>query len=81
MAESITLARPYAKAAFEVALAGKELGAWSNALQLLAKVSANELVRRRLLSPSLTAVQQADTLIQLCGDEEHSMQQLNPSEH
>jgi F-type H+-transporting ATPase subunit delta len=69
MAESITLARPYAKAAFEVALAGKELGAWSNALQLLAKVSANELVRRRLLSPSLTAVQQADTLIQLCGDE------------
>lgn len=75
MAESITLARPYAKAAFEVALAAKELGAWSNALQLLAKVSANDLVRRRLLSPALTAAQQADTLIQLCGDE------LQPKTH
>ena len=69
MAESITLARPYAKAAFEVALAGNELGAWSQALSLLAKVAENEQVRRRLLSPSLTAAQQAETLINLCGDE------------
>ena len=69
MAETITLARPYAKAAFEVALAEKELGAWSEALKLLASVSANELVRKHLLSPSLTAAQQADTLIQLCGTE------------
>jgi len=69
MAESITLARPYAKAAFEVALGAKELGAWSNALQLLAKVSVNDLVTRYLSSPALTAAQQAETLIQLCGDE------------
>jgi len=69
MAETITLARPYAKAAFEVALAEKELGAWSEALKLLAGVSANELVRKHLLSPSLTATQQADTLIQLCGEQ------------
>ena len=69
MAETITLARPYAKAAFEVALAEKKLGAWSEALKLLASVSANELVRKHLLYPALTATQQADTLIQLCGEQ------------
>ncbi len=69
MAETITLARPYAKAAFEVALAEKELGAWSEALKLLARVSANEVVRKYLLSPSLTATQLADTLIQFCSEE------------
>lgn len=68
MAESITLARPYAKAAFEVALASKELNEWSQALKLLANVAANEQVRRRLLSPALTAAQQAETLTGLCGD-------------
>jgi F-type H+-transporting ATPase subunit delta len=75
MAESITLARPYAKAAFEVALAANELGAWSQALSLLANVAASEQVRRRLLSPALTAAQQSETLINLCGDE------LSPTVH
>jgi F-type H+-transporting ATPase subunit delta len=69
MAESITLARPYAKAAFEVALAANELGAWSKALKLLASVSAVDQVRKRLLAPSLTAAQQADTLIAICAGE------------
>ncbi len=68
MAESITLARPYAKAAFEVALAAKELSDWSKSLQLLASVAANEAVRKKLLSPALTATQQAETLIGVCGD-------------
>ena len=60
MAESITLARPYAKAAFEVALAANELSAWSQALSLLANVAASEQVRRHLLSPALTAAQQSE---------------------
>lgn len=75
MAESITLARPYAKAAFEVALAANELSAWSQALSLLANVAASEQVRLHLLSPALTAAQQAETLINLCGDE------LSPKVH
>lgn len=75
MAESITLARPYAKAAFEVALAANELDAWSQALRLLANVAENDKVRRRLLSPALTAAQQSETLINLCGDE------LSPKVH
>lgn len=69
MAESITLARPYAKAAFEVALAANELGDWSKSLRLLASVGADEVVRKKLLSPSLTATQQAETLIGVCGEE------------
>ncbi len=75
MAESITLARPYAKATFEVALAANELSAWSQALKLLASVAKSEQVSKFLLSPSLTAQQQADTLIQICGDE------LSPKAH
>jgi len=69
MAESITLARPYAKASFEVALAAGELSIWSQALKLLADVSANETVRRTMLSPALTAAEQASLLVELCGDE------------
>jgi F-type H+-transporting ATPase subunit delta len=38
-------------------------------------VAASEQVRRRLLSPALTATQQSETLINLCGDE------LSPTVH
>jgi F-type H+-transporting ATPase subunit delta len=69
MAESITLARPYAKAAFEAAKADKDLGAWSKMLGLLAALAANEKVRLQLTSPALSAAQQSLTLIDLCGDE------------
>lgn len=69
MAETITLARPYAKAAFEVALASNELGVWSKTLRLLAELTANEQVRRVLLAPSLTGSEQAKILTDLCGDE------------
>jgi len=69
MAETITLARPYAKAAFEVALASKELAVWSKTLKLLADVTADDRVRGALLAPSLTGAKQAAILIDLCGDE------------
>ena len=75
MAETITLARPYAKAAFEVALEAKDLDSWSKALRLLAAVAGTEQVRLRLTSPSLSAAEQADTLITLCGSE------LSPKVH
>jgi len=69
MAESITLARPYAKASFEVALAAGELSPWSQSLKLLASVAANDAVRKTMLSPALTAAEQASMLINLCGNE------------
>lgn len=68
MAESITLARPYAKAAFEAAMADKDLGAWSQMLGLLAALAANKKVRTELSSPALSAEQQSALLIHLSGD-------------
>ncbi len=68
MAELITLARPYAKAAFEFALAGKELAGWQDALSQAAAVSANESVIGILSSPNLTTAQKGEKFVELCGD-------------
>ena len=69
MAESITLARPYAKAAFEVAVADKTLTEWSDMLGTLASVSLDKKVSGLLYNPSLRADNQAAALLELCGDE------------
>lgn len=69
MAESITLARPYANAAFEVAVAGRSLAKWSAMLKTLASVTANEKVSQLLKNPALTAEQQSAALLSICGTE------------
>ncbi len=69
MAELTTLARPYARAAFEVALDANSLNAWSKMLGLVAAVIKHKDVNAALSSPSLTGEQQAEILIGLCGDE------------
>src|SRR5690554_3501993 len=69
MAESITLARPYAKAAFEVAAADDTLAPWSQMLRTLATVTANEKISVLLKSPALTAEQQIEILLSVLGDE------------
>ncbi len=52
MAELTTLARPYAKAAFEFAQEHTALDAWSNALGFLAQVVDNSSVQQMINSPS-----------------------------
>lgn len=69
MAELNTLARPYAKAAFEYALAKQDLANWSATLSLLAKVVKIDEVKNALGVPSLTSKQQAEIMIDLCGEE------------
>lgn len=69
MAELTTLARPYAKAAFEVAAFGNSLQTWSDMLAQVAYIVTNERVAEALSSPSLTGDQQAKIIIDLCGDE------------
>lgn len=69
MAELITLARPYAKAAFEVALQADALDQWSKMLALSAVVSGDSGVSAVLYSPSLTSEQVADAFVGVCGDE------------
>ena len=69
MAELTTLARPYAKAVFEEANEKKALDAWSVDLSLLAACVADTKVEEFLKNPALTAQQQADTVIEICGDQ------------
>jgi len=68
MAELSTLARPYAKAAFEYARDHNALAAWSEQLITAAAVAADEGMEPVLNNPSLTNEQQAQTVIDVCGD-------------
>jgi F-type H+-transporting ATPase subunit delta len=69
MAELSTLARPYARAAFEVARESHELSAWSEQLAVVAAVSTDETMAALLGSPRFTAEQMANTVIEVCGDQ------------
>lgn len=68
MAELATLARPYARAVFDQAQATGSLHAWSEGLSVLSAVSADVKIQQMYSSPSLTAVQQARAVIDVCGD-------------
>ncbi len=69
MAELSTLARPYARAAFEYASSETALDAWFTELQLIAAVVADPAVQSLLADPSMTTDEQAESFIALCGDE------------
>ncbi|MEX6500608.1 F0F1 ATP synthase subunit delta [Pseudomonas zhanjiangensis] len=68
MAELTTLARPYAKAAFEYAQAHQQLADWSAMLGLAAAVSQDDTMQRVLKAPRLTSTDKATTFIEVCGD-------------
>jgi len=68
MAELTTLARPYAKAAFETAQAQNELGAWSHMLAITAMVAQNEQVKALLSHPSIKDDVKAQAFIDVCGE-------------
>jgi len=68
MAELTTLARPYAKAAFAEAQEKNALEAWSDDLSVLAAYAADADMAAILVHPSLTAEQQAQALLDVCGD-------------
>jgi F-type H+-transporting ATPase subunit delta len=69
MAELSTLARPYARAAFEYASDEQALDAWLGELQLIAAVVSDKAVKIVLSDPSLTTEAQAEVFIALFGDE------------
>jgi F-type H+-transporting ATPase subunit delta len=54
MADSHTIARPYAEAVFELAREAGELDEWSTALNVASNVMANGKVAKFLANPSLT---------------------------
>lgn len=68
MAELVTLARPYSRAAFEVATQDKTLQSWSEALATSAAVSQVAKVKSLLDSPALTAKQKSEAFVDVLGD-------------
>jgi len=69
VAELTTLARPYAKAAFQYALDAKDLAGWGKQLATVAASSRYGVMQKKIATPSLSAQQQAQLLIDACGDE------------
>ncbi len=69
MAELTTLARPYAKAAFESALQDSALDNWSKMLRVSAAITAEEAISTLLINPALSSEQVAQTFIAVCNEE------------
>lgn len=74
MVDSVTLARPYAKAAFASAVEANALSSWSKALATLAQIVEHDAVAGMIDSPSLTAKQKSEQLRSLCDGEIDSKQ-------
>jgi F-type H+-transporting ATPase subunit delta len=68
MAETLTVARPYAEAAFRHARDAGNLSAWSSALSRVAEVVAQEAARAVLDHPALSADQRAGLIADVAGD-------------
>jgi F-type H+-transporting ATPase subunit delta len=68
MAESLTIARPYAQAAFQFASQHHTLKDWSEMLQLLAAVAADPDMADTIDNPQLTEKQIAELFISIGGD-------------
>lgn len=67
MAEPITIARPYAEAAFRLADGAGNLAEWSLMLAALAQVSGDERVRVAMGDPNLPAAKVAGLFIAILG--------------
>ncbi|MBS9403345.1 F0F1 ATP synthase subunit delta [Halomonas sp. TRM85114] len=65
MAETSTVARPYAKAAFEYARDHKALDVWADLLVKLGRVAAVRDVQKLLMHPGLTAERKVAILLEL----------------
>lgn len=67
MAEKVTIARPYARAAFEYASANKAFGRWSELLATASAVVADERMARLLTNPRVTPDQLVGTIADIAG--------------
>ncbi|AWV85134.1 F0F1 ATP synthase subunit delta [Acinetobacter radioresistens] len=70
MAELLTLARPYAKAAFAYASEQGATDNWSNALQVLSAAVQDEAFSAYLNRPELTPVQQVELFAKVLGEQQ-----------
>ncbi|SFL93101.1 F0F1 ATP synthase subunit delta [Marinobacter zhejiangensis] len=64
MAELRTLARPYAKAAFQSAQAQQQLAEWAEVLTVSGQITANEVIRQLLANPGMDEQKKADLILE-----------------
>ncbi|MBP5997703.1 MAG: F0F1 ATP synthase subunit delta [Azonexus sp.] len=67
MAESVTIARPYAEALFRAAKESGNLAKWAEQLALLGQVAANPEARAAIGDPNVAAPQLVDLFRSACG--------------
>ncbi|WP_166268621.1 F0F1 ATP synthase subunit delta [Marinobacter caseinilyticus] len=63
MAELTTLARPYAKAAFQNAQSQKQLAEWSDLLSGTGQIAAHKKIRQLLTNPGMAELAKADLIL------------------
>ena len=68
MSEYTTQARPYAKAAFEVAQSESKQAEWSDALHLIEAIVRNDHFAAVIDNPAMGADAKGEILIDICGD-------------
>ena len=68
MAESATVARPYARAAFEFAQGAKALARWGDLLETAAMVVRDARVTALLGNPKVTTLALADFVLDIAGE-------------
>ena len=68
MAESVTIARPYAEAVYRTAKESGAQGTWSQRLQRLALIAQDGDMAAVMGNPQLSAEQVANLVISLCDD-------------
>lgn len=69
MAELSTIARPYAKAAFEFARESGNIDGWFGMLDFSAQVVSNAEVADLLENPEFSGDQKGEALLKICGDQ------------
>ena len=67
MAESVTIARPYAEALFRAAKESGNLAKWAEQVALLGQVAANPEARAAIGDPNVAAPQLVDLFRSACG--------------
>ncbi|SBS30921.1 ATP synthase subunit delta [Marinomonas aquimarina] len=68
MAELKTVARPYAKAAFEVAREQGQVAEWANMLSILATATKEPKLSVALQNPAFSAQEKATALAEVCSE-------------
>lgn len=68
MAETRTIARPYAEAVFKLAKAKDDLAAWSNMLQFAATIAVDERLRALVGNPKISARRLGEMFLDICSE-------------